>query len=104
VERISQRHVGAGPVSVGDVPEDDRPATGAQAALNASPGAFDAVVRQAMSEGADLRDITRIAAETAISVALADSEGSLPKAARSLGVTPRALQLRRAAGRLSGAA
>jgi transcriptional regulator with GAF, ATPase, and Fis domain len=108
VERISQRHVGAGPVTVGDVPDDDRPA----ADSTRPPGgrgpwyadAFESAVRQAIGEGADLKEITRVCAETAISVALADSAGSLPQAARSLGVTPRALQLRRAAGRLSHAA
>jgi hypothetical protein len=35
---------------------------------------------------------------------VADGDGSLAQAARSLGVTPRALQLRRATGRLSRAA
>lgn len=148
VERISQRHVGVGPVSVGDVPDDDRPpasAAGPAAASqprhigivplpNGEPvasqapraaeaprdahrapghhvqpdgpwhvGAFETAVRQALHEGADLKEITKVAAETAISVALDGSDGSLAQAARSLGVTPRALQLRRAAGRLSRA-
>jgi transcriptional regulator with GAF, ATPase, and Fis domain len=108
VERISQRHVGAGPVSVGDVPDDDRPpASAIRPADGRGPwyaDAFESAVRQAIGEGVDLKEITRVSAETAISVALADSAGSLAQAARSLGVTPRALQLRRAAGRLSRAA
>ena len=108
VERISQRHVGNGPVSVGDVPDDDRPpASTTRPAGTRGPwyaDAFENAVRQAIDEGADLKELTRISAETAISVAMADSAGSLAQAARSLGVTPRALQLRRAAGRLSRAA
>jgi transcriptional regulator with GAF, ATPase, and Fis domain len=106
VDRISQRHVGCGPVTVGDVPDDDRPdgqagAGGLQGA-GASPwhvGQFEVSVREALAQGADLKEITRVAADTAVSVALAESGGSLQKAARSLGVTPRALQLRRATGR-----
>jgi transcriptional regulator with GAF, ATPase, and Fis domain len=108
VERISQRHVGAGPVSVGDVPDDDRPPVGSTEPATARgpwyADAFESAVRQAIGEGADLKEITRVAADTAISVALANGDGSLAQAARSLGVTPRALQLRRATGRLSRAA
>lgn len=107
VERIAQRHTGPGPVSVGDVPEEDRPVvTGpaepvTQAAWHA--GAFEGAIRHALSQGADLKEITRAAGETAIAVAVAASDGNLPRAAQSLGVTPRALQLRRASGRLTPA-
>jgi transcriptional regulator with GAF, ATPase, and Fis domain len=103
VERISQRHVGPDPVSVGDVPDDDRPrASDTQPSADRGPwhaGAFEHAVRQAIAEGTSLREITRAAADTAISVALTSSDGNLARAARSLGVTPRALQLRRAGDR-----
>jgi transcriptional regulator with GAF, ATPase, and Fis domain len=108
VERMSQRHVGNGPITVGDVPDEDRPA--GQAAEGpgrpASPdpwhaGAFDESVREAVARGVTLKEITRVAAETAVSAALADSDGSVATAAKTLGVTARALQLRRAADRLT---
>jgi len=50
-----------------------------------------------------LREISAAAGDLAIRVALADEEGNLQRAARRLGVTPRALQLRRANGRLTAA-
>jgi transcriptional regulator with GAF, ATPase, and Fis domain len=50
-----------------------------------------------------LREISAAAVDLAIGVALAEEDGNLQRAARRLGVTPRALQLRRAAGRLAAA-
>jgi transcriptional regulator with GAF, ATPase, and Fis domain len=108
VERMSQRHAGNGPITVGDVPDEDRPAGKAADSPErpADPGpwhagAFDESVREAVARGVTLKEITRVAAETAVSAALADSNGSVTNAAKSLGVTARALQLRRAAGRLA---
>ena len=114
VERISQRHVGPGPITVGDVPAEDRPAPAAGPTLGAdqAPGAdhgpwqageFENSVRKAIAWGAGLREITSVAADTAVSVALAQSGGSPVRAARLLGVTPRALQLRRATSRTASA-
>jgi transcriptional regulator with GAF, ATPase, and Fis domain len=104
VERISQRHVGPGPITVGDVPEDDRPAQACAANSGAGRvpwhvGEFENSVRKAIAVGVGLREIASVAAETAVSIALAESGGSQVRAARLLGVTPRALQLRRSAGR-----
>jgi transcriptional regulator with GAF, ATPase, and Fis domain len=108
VERMGQRHVGNGPVTVGDVPQKDRP-TGAAGdgpgrLVGPGPwhvGAFDESVREAVARGITLKEITRVAAETAISAALAGSDGNVATAAKSLGVTARALQMRRAAARLA---
>jgi transcriptional regulator with GAF, ATPase, and Fis domain len=106
VERMSHRHVGNGPVTVGDVPDDDRPAgvagDGTGRPVGPGPwhaGAFDESVREAVAQGVSLKEITCVAAETAVAAALAGSNGSVAMAAKSLGVTARALQLRRAAGR-----
>jgi transcriptional regulator with GAF, ATPase, and Fis domain len=107
VERMSQRHVGNGPVTVGDVPSDDRPAWAAGDGMGrpAGPGpwhagAFDESVCAAVARGIGLKEITRAAAETAVSAALVGSNGSVAMAAEALGVTARALQMRRAAGSL----
>ena len=51
-----------------------------------------------MTRGVGLREIGSAATDIAIDIAV-DSEGSLQGAARQLGVTDRALQLRRAAKR-----
>jgi transcriptional regulator with GAF, ATPase, and Fis domain len=108
VERMSQRHVGNGPVTVGDIPYEDRPAgnpgNGPGWPIGPEPwhaGAFDESVCEAVARGVSLKEITRVAAETAVSAALADSDGNVAMAAKSLGVTARALQLRRAADRLA---
>jgi transcriptional regulator with GAF, ATPase, and Fis domain len=108
VERMGQRHVGNGPVTVGDIPYDDRPAGDAGSGpgwpIGPDPwhvGAFDESVCEAVTRGVSLKEITRVAAETAVSAALADSNGNVAMAARSLGVTARALQLRRAGDRLA---
>jgi DNA-binding NtrC family response regulator len=109
VERMGQRHVGNGPVTVGDIPHDDRPAVDAGNGPGGligpdswHAGAFDESVCEAVAGGVSLKEITRVAAETAVSAALADSNGNVAMAAKSLGVTARALQLRRAVDRLAG--
>ena len=95
VARIMLRHVGNGPITVGDVPEDERPidATG-----DWRDDAFTGAIRRAVVQGAGLRDIKDATTECAIDIAV-EVEGTLQSAARRLGVTDRALQARRAAKR-----
>jgi transcriptional regulator with GAF, ATPase, and Fis domain len=93
--RVSRRHVGDGPVTVGDIPEEERPAPEDEACTWRDQ-AFERCIRKSIGLGATLRDITAGASETAISVAIADEDGNLHRAARRLGVTDRALQLRQA--------
>ncbi len=93
--RISSRHVGEGPITVGDLPEDERP-TSVTATPDWRSVDFDAAVRQALRLGAGLREISGHAADTAVRVAIGEEEGNLQRAARKLGVTDRALQMRRA--------
>ena len=57
---------------------------------------FDDAVLRALEQGFGLRDIGRVATEAAIRVALASEDGNVRRAAKRLGVTDRALQLRRA--------
>jgi DNA-binding NtrC family response regulator len=99
VGRLAAKHVGAGPISVGDVPQADRPLMTPPRDWRGPP--FDAVIASALDQGAALREIGQHATETAIRLALAECGGNLPRAARRLGVTDRALQLRRA-GRQAG--
>ena len=56
-------------------------------------------IRHALAIGAGLKEISQAAAETAMRIAVDEEHGNLQLAARRLGVTDRALQLRRAARR-----
>ena len=98
VARIASRHVGPGPITVGDVPVDEYPAVGAGDGqwLNAD---FEQAIRHAVDIGAGLKEISQAAAETAMRIAIDNEDGSLQLAAQRLGVTDRALQMRRAARR-----
>lgn len=97
--RIRARHVGSGPVTLGDLPLDERslqladPQTWRDAE-------FDDVLRRAVCRGAKLKELGQYATETAIRLALEEEQGNLQRAARRLGVTDRALQMRRANGQL----
>ena len=83
--RVSQRHVGDGPVTVGDIPAEEWPAPGQEHCLWRDE-AFERCIRRSIRLGATLREITAGTSETAISIALADEEGNLHRAARRLGV------------------
>lgn len=96
VERIAQRHVGNGPITVGDVPDDERPPDDAWETWRTGR-AFEAAVMQALAGGASLKEIGDIARDTAVRMAVAQEDGNLKRAARILTVSERALQLRRAA-------
>ena len=89
------RHVGAGPITVGDVPDDERPPQGG-AEPDRSALSFDLPIRLALSCGVGLKEIGRLAASSAIRIAVGEANGNLQVAARRLGVTDRALQIRRA--------
>jgi transcriptional regulator with GAF, ATPase, and Fis domain len=100
VTRIASRHVGPGPITLGEIPDDERPRDVA-APRQWRDAEFAEGIRQALSSGAKLKEISHAAAETAIRLAVHDENGNLQVAARRLGVTDRALQMRRAA-RLNG--
>ncbi|HVM34051.1 MAG TPA: sigma 54-interacting transcriptional regulator [Actinomycetota bacterium] len=96
VERIVARHVGPGPITVGDIPDDDRPSRD-RAPSTWCDDAFKMCIRRGLAAGVGLKDIARAASDTAVDIAIAEEDGSLQRAARRLGVTDRALQMRRSA-------
>jgi transcriptional regulator with GAF, ATPase, and Fis domain len=103
VGRILQRHVGPGPVTLGDLPPEERPPTGPrreepQPAADAG-GGFEGPVRAALARGQGLREITHEVGDTAVRLALEATAGNVRRAAERLGVTDRALQMRRAAAK-----
>ena len=95
VLRLAERHVGPGPITIGDIPTDERPPI-TPVGESWRDLAFEQVVRSAMVRGASLREIRRAAEDTAIRIAFGQEEGNLQRAARLLGITDRALQMRRA--------
>ena len=98
VARIAFRHVGPGPITVGDLPEEERP-TVEPGPADWYAGAFEAAIRQALTLGVGLKEISRAAENAAVRIAVGDESGNLRRAAGRLGVTDRALQMRRAARR-----
>jgi transcriptional regulator with GAF, ATPase, and Fis domain len=96
VHRIYRRHRGPAPVSVGDLPEDLRPTGIQQPALRYDP-AFINAIRRGVARGLALKEIGHAAEVVAEELVVAEEEGSLQRAAARLGVTDRALQLRRRA-------
>jgi transcriptional regulator with GAF, ATPase, and Fis domain len=95
VARISYRHVGTGPYTAGDLPMDDRPEL-ADLSTDWREGGFEGAIRQAISLGVGLKAIGKAAEDLAVRLAVEQEAGNLQRAASRLGVTDRALQLRRA--------
>ena len=99
VERIAHRHASPGSITVGDIPEDDRPCDSA-AAHAWHDERLERSIADAIAMGAGLREITTAATAAAIRIVVQSEHGNLQRAAKRLGVTDRALQMRRAAGAL----
>lgn len=98
VTRIRSRHVGTGPITVGDIPEEEHPSRELGPA-EWQDELFEHSIRRALAQGVGLKEIRRAAEETAIRITVGNENGNLQQAARKLRVTDRALQMRRAARR-----
>lgn len=92
VTRIWQRHCGPGPITIGALPPDE-----CQRAPAWPDRQFEAGVKRALGLGLKLPHITRCATELAVRLVLDEEQGNNQRAAARLGVTDRALQLRRKA-------
>ena len=92
VNRIAYRHVGNGSVTIGDIPESDRPPI---ESINKSlqNGDFEHIIHAALAQGISLKGIKKLASEMAMDVTISEYGGNLQIAARKLGVTDRTLQL-----------
>lgn len=98
VLRMVQRHTGHGPITVGDMLEEERPQITPSQRVWLDEE-FERKVRSAVALGATMREISRAAEDLAVRSAVAEENGSWHRAAQRLGVTDRALQLRRVAWR-----
>lgn len=89
--RIMSRHVSHGPITIGDIPADERPMGWEDAGWRDEK--LDSIVRRALTLGVSLRELTGTMKETAIRIAVENENGNLQRAALQLGITDRALQL-----------
>ena len=96
---VAARHAGPGAVSPGDVPPRYRPARGAPEPVASSRRLLDLGVRAALAEGLSLPELKNLVGDVAVEAALEKTDGSAKRAAAMLGVTDRAVQLRRKAPR-----
>jgi DNA-binding NtrC family response regulator len=92
--RIAHRHLGHGAVTVGDVPDNERPDSIDGSATDATDlvDGMEQAVRQHMSGGSTLDQLTDAVADAAIRVAVDDAAGDVREAARRLGVPVEAVQ------------
>jgi transcriptional regulator with GAF, ATPase, and Fis domain len=102
IHRMAKRHVGDGPITVGDLPEEELQPASTQMQQDWRDGELQRAIRRALSQGIGLRELMAQAAETAIQIALQDEGNSVHRAALRLRVTDRALQMRRAVGHRRG--
>jgi DNA-binding NtrC family response regulator len=61
---------------------------------------FEASIRKGLANGAELRKISQAASDVAIKLTVQSEQGNLQRAAKRLGITDRALQLRKASGQI----
>jgi transcriptional regulator with GAF, ATPase, and Fis domain len=97
IERIAHRHVGSGPITLGDVPEEERPAAGASIRPDMPVRElFERAAHMGLLCGMSLKEISNHAADAAVRQALRDEAGNVGRAAERLQITDRGLQKRRA--------
>ena len=100
VTRMGQRHVGPGPITAGDLPADEWPLVERSAHNSWPDELFEASIRKGLANGAELRKISQAASDAAIKLTVQSEHGNLQRAAKRLGITDRALQLRKASGQI----
>ena len=91
---VAARHPGDGPVTPGDVPPRDRP-SGSQAGM--ARNSLKTGIRECLLSGLTLQELKAMVGELAVDIALDRAGGSARQAAAVLGVTDRAIQLRKRA-------
>jgi transcriptional regulator with GAF, ATPase, and Fis domain len=103
--RILSRHTGPGQISIGAIPQDDRPVCDAadeQKSAHSYHGLLSNAIQLALQMGSSLKEIGREAEAIAVQQVLQEEGGNLPRAAQRLQVTARALQIREARKRQDG--
>ena len=99
IQRIAIRYSGTGPITAGDLPEEDRPGRGEFSRVWPDER-FERSIAEAVTLGASLKEISQTTARAVVRIAVDSESGNLHRAAMRLGITDRALQMRRAADQL----
>jgi transcriptional regulator with GAF, ATPase, and Fis domain len=109
--RVASRHAGPGPITLGDFPKPDRrwvtvhrlDEPDEEGVLSSEPFGAEELHRRAvatlMASGRSMKEVGRLVSDLMVDIALDRSNGSTRAAAQLLGVTERAVQLRKAAVR-----
>jgi transcriptional regulator with GAF, ATPase, and Fis domain len=92
VNRIASKHLGEGPITIGDIPRADWPDF---ARLSAAPSSteLEAGVKTLLYQGLGLKEIKEQVTEVAKQVAIRHENGNLKLAAHRLGCSERILQM-----------
>jgi DNA-binding NtrC family response regulator len=98
VMRAMLRYPGSGPVTLGLIAPEDRPRPPPNEVLSWHRD-LEGAAERAVVSGVPLKDITKQVSDCVIRLVVRNESGSLQRAAKRLGVTDRALQLRIAAQR-----
>ncbi|HSX84766.1 MAG TPA: sigma 54-interacting transcriptional regulator, partial [Cellvibrio sp.] len=93
VTRLLCRHAGKGMITLGCIPPDEREHWFQNHSVW-HQGNFELAIKRGLMDGAGLKDVSRMAEEIAIRIAVDEAAGNLQQAAQRLGVTDRTLQLR----------
>jgi DNA-binding NtrC family response regulator len=97
VSRIANKHLGEGPITLGDIPQADWPDLDQ---LPANPGGqeLEGAVMGMLYQGMGLKEIKETVTEVAKKVAIHHEKGNLRLAAQRLGCSERILQMHRKNG------
>ncbi|MCF0062559.1 sigma 54-interacting transcriptional regulator [Dyadobacter chenwenxiniae] len=92
VQRIANRHVGSGPITLSDIPSLDRPECRQSQANYSTYSGYERAIQNILDQGCNLDDIKKLTSQIAIDLAIKSENGSINKAAERLGITTRAIQ------------
>jgi transcriptional regulator with GAF, ATPase, and Fis domain len=95
VSRIVYRHLGPGPITIGSIPIDERPAV-ELGKTDWQDASFEKAITYALALGAGLKEIGKAAEDKAFEIAYSSEDGDLKKVAKRLNLGVRAVQKRRA--------
>lgn len=96
IQRIAYRHVGKGIITLADIPLIDRPhPIVAQECAEIINDEYQNALQNILLRGLTLKEIRDLTTETAIELALKNEKGRVTQAALRLGITNRAIQLRK---------
>lgn len=99
IHRIASKHVGDGPITIGDIPRSDWPDILNETGCGESPDELSHSIRQLVYKGMGLKEMKDVVTEIAKKEAISYEQGNLRLAAQRLGCSERILQMHRKEGR-----